>query len=313
MLLAAKITQQIGPSVLLTQDPPPEIPLDTRVTINTSRMREISALIKNLSEVVPFNFIGDDYPTVGHPAALDFFFASIAQQFSFWETDKGKYDRPMIASIDGEQLKGSSYTFRCLLRQFEKDPSFFTPNKQAKLSREEFLKVFRSDDGKDPMPAFDLHLEFARCFGQDMMALDLDAQKVVARAKNSSTPLKTLYSIMDHVSGFKEDPLRKKMSLLALALSQRPEIFLTLGKEEQIPPVIDYHLMRSCLRTGIIEIKDKDLEKILINRELISPHRMNGQLDMLLIRLSKKLFPCLERVSAQWTISFLTPVNAVPR
>ena len=61
------------------------------------------------------------------------------------------------------------------------------------------------------------------------------------------------------------------MSLLALALLQRPEKFLTLGKGEQIPPVIDYHLMRSCLRTGIIEIKDKDLENMLINRELISP------------------------------------------
>jgi hypothetical protein len=36
------------------------------------------------------------------------------------------------------------------------------------------------------------------------------------------------------------------------------------------PPVIDYHLMRSCLRTGLVEVIDDDLRRKLIRREELS-------------------------------------------
>ncbi|MCD6576682.1 MAG: hypothetical protein J7K66_01555 [Anaerolineaceae bacterium] len=271
MLLAAKKTRGIGPSTLLAQEPPPEILLDARISLNDSRIRKISALIKNLQDIVPFNFVGDDFPPVGHPVALDYFFTSIAQQFSFWETAKGKYSQPLIARIDGKRLKGSFYLFRAYLRQLREDPSFFTPARQANLTREELLKVFRSDDGNDPMPAIDLHLEIARRYGRDMITLGLDTRKIIAHVKSSSTPLKSFFEVMDHLGGYKEDPLRKKLGLLALTLSQRPEKFFTFSKEEHVSPVIDYHLMRSCLRTGLVDVKDANLEKKLINRELVTP------------------------------------------
>jgi hypothetical protein len=91
--------------------------------------------------------------------------------------------------------------------------------------------------------------------------------------------------LLDHIGGYKEDPLRKKSMLLALILEQRPEKFLlpadpprlmgegarSAGVRVAEPPVIDYHLMRSCLRTGLIEIVDDDLRQRIIARQVITP------------------------------------------
>jgi len=64
--------------------------------------------------------------------------------------------------------------------------------------------------------------------------------------------------------------LRKKAGLLALVLSQRPEGFLALGAGEKIPPVIDYHLMRSCLRVGLVDVLDEALREKLCGRQEVS-------------------------------------------
>jgi hypothetical protein len=77
--------------------------------------------------------------------------------------------------------------------------------------------------------------------------------------------------MLDHISGYKEDPLRKKSGLLALILNQRPELFLPLRSDEQVAPVIDYHLMRSCLRVGLVEISDEQLKDKVSNRQIVSP------------------------------------------
>jgi hypothetical protein len=121
------------------------------------------------------------------------------------------------------------------------------------------------------MPAFDLHLAQARAYGRDMLALDLTPPGMLAQAAESPTPLRAFLSQLDHVGGYKEDPLRKKSTLLALILNQRPEAFLPFGAEEQPAPVIDYHLMRSCLRVGLIDVPDERLAQRLSERKLVEP------------------------------------------
>jgi hypothetical protein len=56
---------------------------------------------------------------------------------------------------------------------------------------------------------------------------------------------------------------------LAITLNQRPEQFLRFGPDEAAPPIIDYHLMRSCLRTGIIDIVDEALYADVAARRVI--------------------------------------------
>ena len=269
--LAAEMITQVGPTALFSEDPPPEAPLDARVQVNDVQVRKVAGKISTLSEASPFPFVSQEVPPVGHPRALDYFFAFTLQQFSFWSERNNRYYQPLIARIGGVEHKGSDYLWDAFRRRVEADPDFWSPERQANLSREELLEVFRADNGDDPMPALDLHLEQARHYGRDMLALQLTPQVVLDKALASAQPLQTFMVTLDQIGGYKEDPLRKKSSLLAMILNQRPENFLPLRKDEQVEPVIDYHALRSCLRIGLIDVIDDELRNKLTNRQIVSP------------------------------------------
>ncbi|MFZ9053508.1 MAG: carbohydrate kinase family protein [Woeseiaceae bacterium] len=269
MPLAARMTEEVGPGLLLRSSLPAEESSGGRVAVNPGQVRKIADLIAATPDIEPFSFVGPDLPARGHPAALDYFFASTLQQFGFWTAQNGRYDRPLVATIDREERKGAFYLFRAYLRWLTDDPEMLTPERQAELSKADMLSVLRADDGTDPMPALDMHLELGRQYGRDMLALGLAPRTIVAQANASASPLRTLFQILDHVGGYKEDPLRKKAGLLAMILQQRPEEFLSAGKEE-VTPVVDYHVMRSCLRIGLVEVADSELAAKLVRRELLS-------------------------------------------
>ncbi len=71
------------------------------------------------------------------------------------------------------------------------------------------LELLRADDSTDPLPALELHVELAQQYGRDMLALDLTPQTLLEEARASRTPLRTLLQALDHIGGYKEDPLRK--------------------------------------------------------------------------------------------------------
>jgi hypothetical protein len=268
--LGAEMITQVGPTALLSADPPPEIPLDPRVQVNNQQVWKVAEKISTLAEVSPFSFVGAELPPVGHPKALDYFFAVTLQQFGFWTIDQDRYDQPLIAPINGKGLKGSDYLFQAYLRPLADDPAFYTPARQANLTHKEMLALFRADDGTNPMPALELHLAQAQQYGRDMLALNLTPDDVVRQSQASTLPLETFLGLLDHVAGYKEDPLRKKPALLALILNQRPEAFLAFGPDEEVPPVIDYHAMRVCLRTGLIDVLDGALRRNLADRRVLS-------------------------------------------
>lgn len=269
MPLSAQMIEGIGPTALLLSSPPPEPPRDERVTVNSAAVNNIAKLIADLPEVTPFAFTGPDLPVPDHPATLDYFFVTTLQQFGFWTAANGQYERPLLATVDGEERKGAFYLFRACLRWLENDPEILTPARQAEITRAEMVAVWQADDGTHPMPALDTHLALAHQYGRDMLALDLTPQTVLEKVSVSTSPLSSLFEILDHIGGYREDPLRKKSALLAMILQQRPETFLPVG-EEKIPPVVDYHVMRSCLRTGLIDVIDNELAAKLVGRQLIS-------------------------------------------
>ena len=269
--LAAQMITQVGPAALLSADPPPEPPPDGRVQVNAGQVRKVAAKIATLSEASPFPFVSPELPPAGHPQALDYFFAATLQQFGFWSERDNRYHQPMIATIGGVQRKGSDYLWQAFSCRLQHDAAFCSPQRQANLSREELLQLFRADNGDDPMPALDLHLEQARRYGRDMLALQLTPQTVLQTAVISAHPLKTFLDLLDQIGGYKEDPFRKKSGLLAVILNQRPENFLPLRDDEQVAPVIDYHLMRSCLRVGLIDVIDEQLKTKLLKRQIVFP------------------------------------------
>ncbi|MBV5323100.1 MAG: hypothetical protein JZU60_04610, partial [Ilumatobacteraceae bacterium] len=239
---AVQMIEHVGPDALLFSNPAPKIPTDPRAQVNELQVQKISQMVATLQEASPFNFISAELPPVDHPKTLDYFFALTLQQFSFWTEQNNRYHLPLIAQIGGVQQKGAFYLFDAYRRRLEIDADFCSSERQANLTRAELLDVFRSDDGLDPMPALDLHLELAQAYGRDMLALRLTPLAVLQKSQDSSSPLRTFTDLLDQISGYKEDPLRKKSGLLALILNQRPEAFLPFGKDEQVEPVIDYHL-----------------------------------------------------------------------
>lgn len=269
--LAAEMIGQVGPNALFSDASPPRAWLDTSVRVDDGQIERIARAVTTLADASLYPLVGPSYPPKDHLNTVDYFFATTLQQFSFWTSRNGRYHRPLIALIGGVARKGSDYLWFAITRQLEVDTEFCSPQRQASLSRDELLSVFRADDGRDPMPALDLHLEQARQYGRDMLALGLTPQKVLDSTLASSTPLDTFLLTLDHIAGYKEDPLRKKSLLLAMILKDRPEGFLPLRDSELQKPIVDYHLMRFCLRTGLIDVVDKDLRKKLVTRQLVSP------------------------------------------
>jgi len=268
--LAAHMIAAVGPTALW-QSVPRGVD-DQRVVLDKEQIPRVAGLIGSLPEIKPFNFTGTGFPEAGYSSALDFFFAATLQQFGFWDVERGRYVAPMIASIDGVQLKGSDYLWRAYLRKMETAQcDFYFPSHQADISHEEILNLFRADDGSDPMPALDLHLAQAQAYGMDMEALGLSPEEIIERANASDRPLQTFLELLNHIGGYKEDPLRKKAILLAIILAQRPERFLRLNEDDPVPPIIDYHLMRSCLRIGLLNVKDRELGEKLKSRIMLQP------------------------------------------
>ena len=270
MALASKEIEHIGPAALIFNQSPPKIPLDKRVKINEDQVERISAVIQSIPEAEAFNFVSDYYPPINHPLTADYFFVQTLQQFSFWETKHNRYDHPLIATIDGHECKGSTYLSYGYMRPLDHDPEFYSPQRQADTTTAEMFALFQADDGTDPMPALDLHLSKAQDYGRDMLSSGLTPKDILRISNQATRPLTTFLSILDHIGGYKEDPLRKKSSLLALILMERPEHLLSVSKEEKIQPVIDYHAMRFCLRTGLITILDEILRKNIANRNLVT-------------------------------------------
>ncbi|MBP7687431.1 MAG: hypothetical protein KA765_05975 [Thermoflexales bacterium] len=285
---AADMIGGIGPARLLADAP--AYTLDPRVKVDHAQVQRLANLIQHLPQVQAFDFTGEFFPPVNDPNALDLFFAVTLQQFSFWELNRKDtknakpssldlatfapsrfYAQPMIATLDGRSLKGSDYLFAAYLRAWQRDPSSMSPAAQATLTAAQLDAMLRADDGTNPMPACELHLQQANAYGGDMQALGYTPRVIVEIANRAAEPRTAFLSLLDHVGGYKEDSLRKKTMLLALILEQRPEQFLRAASGEAEPPVIDYHLMRSCLRTGLIEITDDDLRQRIIAREVITP------------------------------------------
>ncbi len=247
-----------------------KIKTDNRVKINREQLHRIAKFISGLTEEKPFNFVAASLPNLNHSLTVDYFFVTTLQQFSFWTIKDNHYYLPLIDTIGGETLKGAFYLFMAYKQKLDNDPDYFSPERQANQTLDEMMELFRSDDGKDVMPAVELHLDAAQRYGRTMLGLGWTPKSILQTAMKSDQPLNTFLSILDHVDGYREDSLRKKSALLAMILNNRPEKYFEFGEKEFLPPIIDYHCMRSCLRMGLIDVVDEELRSKLENRVLVS-------------------------------------------
>ncbi len=241
--------------------------------VDEVRVRAFAAHLSTLKEVQPFDFCsiseGVIYPTRALPGVLDTFFFCTSHQFGFWTMKENRYERPMTARLDGVAYKGSDYVWRCATRAWSRREDFFSPAHAATLSDRDWNDVFCDDTGRNPLPMWDEHMRIIHGYLRWMEAAAVTPKFIVARCRESETPLATLVEQSRDIPGYGEDRLQKKLFLLAIILENRPEHFLSISDPQSYKPIIDYHLQRSALRTGLVQITDRDLHAKLVRRERV--------------------------------------------
>ena len=231
----------------------------------------LAGLIAGLDELRPFDFTGALLPDIGDAAATEWFAAATLQQWGFWYERDGVWAGSMIACIDGAERKGSDYLWAVYRRWAALDPQAMTPLRQAELAVDDWHALAADDGGADPFPDPALCVALANAYGRTLADLDITAVDLVAVAATAIHPMRALLTLLDHVGGYREDPLRKKSALLGVILRQRPEPLLPAAVDDDAPPIVDYHVQRSCLRTGAVVIDDADLLARVAARRLLDP------------------------------------------
>lgn len=217
----------------------------------------IAALARTLSggSHPPFTFDAPagNFPPVGHPRALEFFFAVVLHQYGFWHLEAGAWAGSMYAEVDGIRLKGSDFVFRSATKAF--------------LAGEEDYTRFLDDSGACPLPMAETHANLAAGFRR--WAMRNPPAEVVAEANESGRPVERLLELVADCPGYAEDPYRKKAMLLAMTLANRPERWLRRPDGGELAgwgPVVDYHIQRTSLRTGVVRVLDPALRDKLVAR-----------------------------------------------
>jgi len=245
-----------------------------QVSIDTHRVERIAEVLSGLSSVQPANFapgcMGQGlFPPVGHPRAVDFFFAVTLHQYGFWSDDGTRYLEPFYGVLDGIRRKGAEFMFRAFWKTAEADTDFLLPERQACLTAIDLQRAFAEDDGICRIPMFESHLNLSRAHGRYLLDNRIEPSSLTSLANVAPYPFEFFRNRVGHIPGYAEDPLEKKLSLLAIILKNRPEHFLEIGNADLIP-VVDYHIQRTFLRTGMVEIAPGSLRTRVTERRFLA-------------------------------------------
>ncbi len=205
----------------------------------------------------------ENFPPVGCPGALDFFFGVVLHQYGFWHLENGTWAGSLYASVDGVKLKGSDFVFRSATKAF--------------MAGEDDYTRFLDDSGSCPLPMAETHAELAA--GYRTWARRNPPADVVAEANDSGHPVERLMELIADCPGYREDPYRKKAMLLAMTLANRPERWLRRADGAELTgwgPVVDYHIQRTSLRTGVVGICHAPLRDKIIARSELTAEEENA-------------------------------------
>lgn len=241
--------------------------------INFQQLKKVSALVKKLpddGQVLNFYSFGsgenefiatDMYPTKGHSEAINFFFFICLHQFGFWYGDDSGYVKPLIGLMGGKTSKGSDLLWRASLKALNSDIGVFQPKRLSTIEPEELLaKVFTDDNGPIPFPDIEERFKITRMYGRWFVENKTTPSDIIRKAREQAEPLKYFLAVVRQINGFNEDLLEKKNLLLSMTMANRPERFLFIKDAHNWSPITDYHLMRTALRLGLVDLSESENE-----------------------------------------------------
>ncbi len=240
-----------------------------RVRLDRSRIDAVAARLAGVARGAAFDFAGFPFPDAGDPRALETLALATLHQYGFWTADETRWLGPMFATAGGKRFKGSDYIWQAFRRAVARDPGLLEPGRLAD-EPDLFVRSCEADDGVCPVPAARSHAELQRAYGAALCGGPPGGiAAMVAAANDSDRPGASLLEALREVPGYAEDPLAKKANLLVVVLAGRPERFLDLRDPDSVQPIVDYHLMRGCLRTGCVEVTDPELRARLQDRRWV--------------------------------------------
>lgn len=197
------------------------------------------------------------YPPLNHPSTVDFFFYVCSQQFGFWYGNCAGYSEPLWGTLNGKRIKGSDLLWQLAKRALDNNPDFFKPTNLASLSPAGFVKFLSDDNGPVPFPDWEQRYILTTGYGRSFLELPEVFQTSLDILKQYPKLSEFISFLALNLVGF-NDPFNKKATLLAMALANRPEHFLKIEPDSpQWRPIVDYHLMRSALRLGLVDLAER--------------------------------------------------------
>jgi ribosomal protein L30E len=140
----------------------------------------------------------------------------------------------------------------------------FSPHAIEAIKEVDFKKAFGNYQRDDGSLNYRNRLENLKAISHYVSEQDLLKRVAETDCITGDTGAVTIIS---KVPVYNEDPLLKKCNALLHELVRRK--LMVVKDPHEIPPAIDYHIMRLYLRTGRVLIKDEELVKRLIQRKRV--------------------------------------------
>ena len=213
-------------------------------SIDFERITKIAEFLKTQPEGEHLNFysfnvggqekIADDmYPPLAESKkdveqTIKFFFLWGLHNWGFWYGDTRGYLKPMYGLWNGKKVKGSELWSLMLTKAFLTDPDIVEPDYLAQISEDEFNKYFSDDNGPVVWPSLSHRLSLTSRYGSYFKSGTRFKSPVdiVDLANSSENPLNSFLRCVGMVGGYDLDAYKKRETLLAMALANRPEHFL---------------------------------------------------------------------------------------
>ncbi len=233
--LARRVLSGWGAEPLL-EGPPPPAPLQMEYVggepapLDQQRIERLGEALRAVASSAALDFCGFPFPEADDPDAAEVLALSTLHQYGFWTADE-RWIGPMYASA-GRRWKGSDFIWQAFTRAGRQDPV-------ALRDPLLFDRICLDDGGVCPVPDLSSHRSLQQGYGawlEEKGPLPLD---------RGST---ALLDVLRLVPGYGEDPMAKKSRLLCLILARRGLLEL----DAPLGPIVDYHVMRGCLRTGCV-------------------------------------------------------------
>lgn len=230
----------------------------SRVRVNGKRCARFAAAIKCL------DFHADDFtdpllfPPVNAPpevvASYFFFMVAIDHRTSANARSKKKFE----GIVSGKMLHGSDLLYALARARQKLEPDFFTAEKMQHISKKEVAEWLSPGEASIPDP--EVRAMLLRDCGKKLLKHHGGSALELIKAADGCLIHEDRKGLLQLLAKFKayEDPLSKKSYLLVKFLERRKLFWVKDPKNLHIP--VDSVLARIALRTGIIEVRDKELQ-----------------------------------------------------